>query len=153
MKHAIDETDRRILQAIQEDARLPVTELAERVGLSATPCKRRLSALEEAGLIEGYHARLNRRASGYPITVFVFVELERQEAEAITRFEQHVGRFEEVVGGVLLTGSQDFMLEVAVRDLEDYERFLQTRLMRMDGIRAVRSRFALRRFIDRARLP
>ena len=112
---------------------MSLVELSESVGLSQTPCKRRLKRLEEAGLIAGYRARSDRKAAGCGITAFVSVE--------------------EVVTGSLMTGAQDFLLEVVVASLEEFESFLQTKLLRLEGIRAVRSRFALRRFVDRARIP
>ncbi|MBU3030034.1 Lrp/AsnC family transcriptional regulator [Paracoccus marinaquae] len=153
MKIAIDHADRRILAAVQKDGRISLTDLAEQVGLSATPCKRRLARLEDSGVIAGYQARIDPVASGFGITVFVSVELERQQVAELSRFQQAVAGFDEVVTGTLMTGSQDFLLEVAVESLEEYERFLQTRLLKVEGIRAVRSRFALRKFIDRARIP
>lgn len=153
MKITIDAIDRKILAAVQKNGRITLAELAEQVGLSATPCKRRLARLEESGVIADYHARIDPVASGFGITVFVSVELERQHVDELTRFQQAVAGFHEVVTGVLMTGSQDFLLEVAVESLDEYERFLQTRLLKLENIRAVRSRFALRKFIDRSRLP
>ena len=132
---------------------MPLVELADRVGLSPTPCKRRVQRLEESGLVSGYAARIDRTVAGFGITAFVSVELERQDAEEISRFQREVARFEEVVTGRLMTGGMDFMLEVAVESLEEFESFLQSRLLKIGGIRAVRSRFALKTFIDRERLP
>lgn len=153
MTITLDAIDRKILAALHRDGRMSLADLSDHVGLSATPCKRRLARLEDSGLIAGYGARIDRHAAGFGITVFVSVELERQETEALSRFQTAVRGFDEVVTGTLMTGSQDFLLEVAVASLEDYERFLQSRLLRLPGIRAVRSRFALRKFIDRARIP
>jgi len=150
---ATDDLDRAILRALRDDGRVSLVQLAETVGLSPTPCKRRLQRLEEAGIIAGYVARIDRKAAGFGITVFVSVELERQDAEEVNRFQTEVSRFEEVVTGTLITGGQDFLLEVVVASLEEFENFLQTSLLRIKGIRAVRSRFALKKFIDRARLP
>ncbi|SDO94928.1 Lrp/AsnC family transcriptional regulator, leucine-responsive regulatory protein [Lutimaribacter pacificus] len=148
-----DEVDRRILRALQDDGRISIVDLADRVGLSPTPCNRRVRKLEEAGLISGYSARIDHKAAGFGITAFVSVELERQQGEEITRFQSRVAQFEEVVTGALMTGSQDFLLEVVVGSLEEYELFLQSRLMKVPGVRAVRSRFALRKFISRSRIP
>lgn len=148
-----DQTDRKILNVLHEDGRISLNELSERVGLSATPCKRRLTRLEDSGLIAGYGARIDRKAAGFGITAFVSVELERQDREKVAAFERDVARFEEVVTGSLMTGAQDFLLEVVVSSLEEFEAFLQTKLLKLEGVRAVRSRFALRRFVDRARLP
>lgn len=152
-KYAADRLDRAILSALREDGRMSLVQLSERVGLSATPVKRRLRQLEDSGLIEGYVARIDRKAAGFGITAFVSVELEKQDAEAVASFQRKVAQFEEVVTGSLMTGAQDFLLEVVVESLEEFETFLQTKLMRVEGLRAVRSRFALRKFIDRARIP
>ncbi len=149
----IDDIDRKMLRALCEDGRMSVVQLAELIGLSPTPCKRRLQRLEEAGLIAGYSATIDRKAAGFGITAFVSVELERQDTEEIRKFQRQVALFEEVVTGALMTGAQDFLLEVAVEGLEEYETFLQAKLMKVPGVRAVRSRFALRKFIDRDRLP
>lgn len=148
-----DDVDRKILRALCEDGRMSVVQLAEQVGLSPTPCKRRLQRLEESGLISGYSASIDRKTAGFGITAFVSVELERQDTEEIQKFQNQVALFEEVVTGSLMTGAQDFLLEVAVESLEEFETFLQARLMKVAGVRVVRSRFALRKFIDRARLP
>ncbi|MBO6509280.1 MAG: Lrp/AsnC family transcriptional regulator [Roseibium sp.] len=148
-----DDVDRKILRALCEDGRMSVVQLAEQVGLSPTPCKRRLQRLEESGLISGYSASIDRKTAGFGITAFVSVELERQDTEEIQKFQNQVALFEEVVTGSLMTGAQDFLLEVAVESLEEFETFLQAKLMKVAGVRVVRSRFALRKFIDRARLP
>lgn len=150
---AIDEVDRDILRALQKDGRMSLVQLAEKVGLSATPCKRRVGRLEEIGLISGYTAKIDRKIAGFPITAFVSVELERQDAERVAEFQRQVALFDEVVTGTLMTGAHDFLLEVSVESLEEFESFLQTKLMRLTGLRVVRSRFALRRFINRARIP
>lgn len=148
-----DDVDRKMLRALCEDGRMSVVQLADHVGLSPTPCKRRLQRLEESGLISGYGASIDRKTAGYGITAFVSVELERQDTEEIQKFQNQVALFEEVVTGSLMTGAQDFLLEVAVESLEEFETFLQAKLMKVAGVRVVRSRFALRKFIDRARLP
>ncbi|WP_417475581.1 Lrp/AsnC family transcriptional regulator [Leisingera sp.] len=152
-KISTDEVDREILRALRDDGRMSLVQLAARVGLSQTPCKRRLQRLEESGLISGYMARIDRKAAGFGITAFVSVELERQDGDEIAEFQKKVSRFDEVITGTLMTGAQDFLLEIVVGSLEEFETFLQTKLLRISGIRAVRSRFALRKFIDRARIP
>ncbi|MEL7300747.1 MAG: Lrp/AsnC family transcriptional regulator [Pseudomonadota bacterium] len=148
-----DKIDRAIIRALQEDGRMALVQLSERVGLSPTPCKRRLARLEASGVIAGYTARIDRKAAGFPITAFVSVELERQDAEKVAEFQRQVALFDEVVTGTLMTGANDFLLEVAVESLEEFESFLQTKLMRLPGLRVVRSRFGLRQFISRARIP
>lgn len=149
----MDEIDRRILAVLMNDGRIPIVDLAEQVGLSPTPCRKRIANLEESGVIARYGAIIDADRAGYPVTAFVSVELERQHAEILTEFERHVMDFEEVVQGFLMTGSQDFLLRVVVEDLHAFERFLQDKLTRLEGVRSVRSRFALRQFVWRNRLP
>lgn len=148
-----DHIDREIIRALESDGRMSLIHLADRVGLSATPCKRRLVRLEESGLISGYSAQIDRKIAGFGITAFVSVELERQDTDKVAEFQRQVALFDEVVTGTLMTGAQDFLLEVAVGSLEEFEAFLQTKLMRLPGLRVVRSRFALRKFINRERVP
>lgn len=148
-----DHIDREIIRALESDGRMSLIHLADCVGLSATPCKRRLVRLEESGLISGYSAQIDRKIAGFGITAFVSVELERQDTDKVAEFQRQVALFDEVVTGTLMTGAQDFLLEVAVGSLEEFEAFLQTKLMRLPGLRVVRSRFALRKFINRERVP
>jgi len=126
-----------------------VTDLAERVGLSPTPCARRMARLEEAGLITGYSARVNPEKLGYPITVFVFVELERQSRDALDGFERAIRRFPEVLECHLMTGSRDILLKIAARDLKSFDAFLEDDLMTVPGIRSTRTSFSLRAMVDR----
>lgn len=149
----IDSTDRKILHALRDNGRISLADLAEHVGLSGTPCRRRLKSLEDCGMIAGYTAQIDRKVAGFGITVFISVELERQEGDQIVEFQKTVSKFDEIVTGSLMTGSQDFLLEVVVESLEEYELFLQQKLLKVPGIRIVRSRFALRKFISRDRIP
>lgn len=150
---SIDSLDRKILKVLCTDGRISIVDLAERVGLSPTPCRRRVTRLEDEGVIAAYRAQIDHRAAGLGITAYVSVELERQSEKEITAFQKRIAHFDEVVTASLMTGSQDFLLEVVVETLEAYERFHQSKLMSIAGIRAVRTRFALKRFLDRARLP
>lgn len=149
----MDEIDRRILAILMNDGRIPIVDLAEKVGLSPTPCRKRIANMEASGVIARYGAIIDADRAGYPVTAFVSVELERQHAEILTEFERQVMDFEEVVQGFLMTGSQDFLLRIVVEDLHAFERFLQDKLTRLEGVRSVRSRFALRQFVWRNRLP
>ena len=149
----LDNIDLKILNVIQSEGRIRTVELAERVGLSPTPCARRLRQMEEAGVITGYRAMVDQTKLGFPITVFVSVELERKTAEDLQNFEKAVQGFEEIVQGFIMTGSQDFMLRVVAADLLSFEQFLQEKLGRVAGIRTTRSRFALRSIIPAGRLP
>ncbi|WP_370270773.1 Lrp/AsnC family transcriptional regulator [Nioella sp.] len=149
----MDEIDRRILSALQKDGRLPVTDLAERVGLSPTPCARRMARMEQEGLITGYAARVDPEKLGFPITVFVFAELERQHRDALEGFERAIRRFPEVLECHLMTGSRDILLKVAARDLRSFDAFLEHKLMSVPGIRSTRTSFSLRAMVDRAISP
>ncbi len=149
----VDDIDLRILRLLQANGRMRLIELAEKVGLSPTPCARRVRMLESSGVITGYRAMIDLARLGWPITVFVTVELDRKDARSLQHFEQCVRRFPEVVQGFIMTGSQDFLLRVVAADLHDYEHFLQEKLARVEGIRSMRSQFALRSIIPEERLP
>jgi len=149
----MDSIDRRILATLQAEGRLPVTDLAERVGLSPTPCARRMTRLEGEGLITGYSARVDPEKLGYPITVFVFVELERQSRDALDGFERAIRRFPEVLECHLMTGSRDILLKIAARDLKSFDAFLEDDLMTVPGIRSTRTSFSLRAMVDREVTP
>lgn len=153
MKNTIDELDRKILRILCKDGRASIVQLSEETGLSQTPCKKRLRRLEEMGLISGYSAIIGRAASGFGITAFVNVELVSHRAEDITGFQTAISHFSEIVTAALMTGGQDFLLEVVVENLEQYEHFLQTKLAQVSGIRVMRTRFALKKFIERNRIP
>ena len=142
-KHALDDIDLRIIAALQGDARLTTLALAERVGLSPSPCARRVRLLEDAGVITGYCAIIDQVAIGFPVNVFASVKLERQREEALERFAQAVVQWQEVLDCYLMTGQRDFLLRIVVRDLEAYERFLKEKLTRLDGVASIESSFAL----------
>jgi len=140
----LDETDRRILRALQEDARLTTAQLAEKVSLSTTPCWNRLKRLEAQGYIEGYIALLNQAKVGLPETVIIEVTLDRHDDEILDRFGQLLAGLPEVIEAYLTTGDYDYFVKVAVESTAGYERFLRERLYRLPGIRHTRSSFALR---------
>lgn len=149
----LDSIDRKILSLLQREGRIRHTELAERVGLSPTPCARRVARLEEQGIITGYAARVNQEALGLPINAFVSVELENQSADTLACFEREVNTFDEVMECYLMTGSQDYLMHVVAADLHAYERFVQNKLSTVPHIRSIRTRFALRRMVARKTLP
>ncbi|HYP58004.1 MAG TPA: Lrp/AsnC family transcriptional regulator [Beijerinckia sp.] len=140
---ALDAIDRKILAALQADGRMTIQELADTVGLSATPCARRVRMLEDEGIIKGYVAIVDQTKVGLPISVFVSVKLERQREEELDRFSQAVSRWSEVAECYLMTGQRDYLLRVIVSDLESYERFLKDKLTRLDGVASIESSFAL----------
>jgi len=118
-------------------------ELADRVGLSASPCARRVRLLEEAGIIKGYVAVVDQAKIGLPISVFVSVKLERQREEELDRFSQAIVRWPEVADCYLMTGQRDYLLRIVTPDLESYERFLKDKLTRLKGVASIESSFAL----------
>lgn len=141
--HKVDAIDRRILQALQADGRISIQELAERVGLSASPCARRVRILEESGVIQGYVALVDQTRIGLPVSVFASIKLERQREEELDRFGAAVSRWPEVADCYLMTGQRDYLLRIVVADLPAYERFLKDKLTRLDNVASIESSFAL----------
>ncbi|KIC39401.1 Lrp/AsnC family transcriptional regulator [Leisingera sp. ANG-M7] len=149
----MDSIDRKIVAALQRNGRLKISELSEMIGLSPTPCARRVANLEASGVIAGYSARVDQAKLGLPVTIFVAVELERQSTDALQAFEKAVRKFDQVMECYLMTGTRDILLRVVAEDLPDFDRFLEDRLMRVPGIRNTRSSFTLRTMIQRDALP
>ena len=139
----LDAIDRKILALLQEDGRLSLAALSEKVGLSPSPCLRRVRLMEKAGIIARYVAVLNQRAVGLPVSVFISIKLESQREEALTKFGRAIARWPEVLECYLMTGPRDYLLRVVVADLSAYEQFLKTKLTRLDGIASIESSFAL----------
>lgn len=140
----MDEIDRRILAALQRDSSRPVAELAAEVGLSASACHRRVKLLEEAGVIAGFAARLDRHALGLPVQVFVEITLSSQSQEALAAFEKAVLRFDDILECHLTTGQADYFLRVVARDVADYEDIHRNCLTRLPGIARIETIFTLR---------
>jgi Lrp/AsnC family leucine-responsive transcriptional regulator len=141
--HAIDAIDRKIIAALQSDGRMTAQALAALVGLSPSPCARRVRLLEEAGVIKGYVAVVDQGKVGLPISAFASVRLARQHEDDLDRFAQAVERWPEVVDCYLMTGRQDYLMRIVVKDLEAYERFLKEKLTRLDGVASIETSFAL----------
>jgi len=139
----LDETDRRILNLMQENGRISLADLAEKVGLSPSPCLRRVRLLEKAGVIARYAAVLDQRAVGLPVSVFISIKLEKQKQDALDKFSKTIARWPEVLECYLMTGPRDYWLRVVVPDLAAYERFLKQKLTRLEGIASIESSFAL----------
>jgi len=140
-----DQIDRAILRAIQSDGRLTLQELSERVGLSPSPCSRRVRRLDERGVIRGYCALIDEARIGYPVSVFVSVKLDRQVNDALEAFEAAVSDCPEVVDCWLMTGNRDYLLRVAVSGLDEFEAFLTNRLTRIPVVASIESSLPLRR--------
>ena len=141
-KKSLDATDRKILELLQADGRMSLAELAEKVGLSPSPCLRRVRMLED-GVISRYVAVLDQRAVGLPVSVFVSIKLEKQRQELLDRFAKAIERWPEVLECYLMTGSRDYWMRVVVPDLDAYERFVKQKLTRVEGIASIESSFAL----------
>lgn len=152
-ENALDEIDQRILDVLQDNARIANVELANRVGVSASPCWRRVRELEETGVISRYVTLLDPAALGLQVSVFVQVTLEKQVEGALEIFEQAVLARPEVMECYLMTGDADYHLRVVVADLPAYERFLMDHLTRIPGIANIRSGFALKQVKYTTALP
>jgi len=139
----MDQIDRKLLQLLQQDGRMTAQALADRVGLSPSPCLRRIRIMEEKGIIRGYVALVDQKKVELPVSVFISIKLERQREEELDAFNAAVSQWPEVVEAYLMTGQQDFLLRVVVSDLDAYERFLKTKLTRVEGVSSIESSFAL----------
>lgn len=138
-----DSIDRKILTLLQDDCRITIAELAEQVGLTASPCHRRVKILEENGVLKRYIALVDQKAVGLPVSVFISIKLERQKEEDLARFAKAISGWREVLECYLMTGHRDYLLRVVVADLAAYERFLKQKLTRVSGISSIESSFAL----------
>lgn len=150
---ALDAIDRAIVDRLRQDGRISNQALADAVGLSPSPCLRRVRHLEDAGVITGYAARIDEAALGLAVSVFVSVKLERQVEDALARFEHAVAGRPEVVDCWLMTGSQDYLLRVVAPNLAAYERFLTEALTRIPGVASIESSLSLRRVKDAGVAP
>lgn len=149
----LDDIDRRILTALQENARVSNVELAEKVGVSPSPCWRRVRDLEQKQVISRYVTLLNPASIGLPVSVFVQVSLERQVEHALEEFERSVTGWPEVMECYLMTGDADYLLRVVAADLDAYHRFLVDHVTRVPGVSSIKSSFALKQVKYRTALP
>ncbi|ATQ78907.1 AsnC family transcriptional regulator [Massilia violaceinigra] len=140
----LDEIDRKILRELRRDGRISNTQLAEKIGLSASPCWNRVRQMEEAGVIEGYTVLLSQKALGVPDTVMIEVTLDRHDDDTFESFGQALADMPEVLEAYLLTGEYDYLIKVAVAGTAGYEEFLRRRLYKLPGLRHSRSTFVLR---------
>ena len=138
----MDTKDRQIVRLLQQDGRLTNQDLAERVGLSPSPCLRRVRLLEQAGVIQGYGAIVDQQRYGLPVTAFIRVRLERHARDLVQQFEEAIRQLDEVMDCHLLTGDADYLLRVIVADLESYERFIRRKMHAIAGIASLDTTFA-----------
>ena len=149
----LDKIDRSILRDLQRNGRLTNVELAAKVGLSESACLRRVKILEGAGLIEGYAMLVSQAAIGKPESVFVHVTLDSQQQEALAAFEKGVREVPGVMECYLMSGEEDYLLRVIVRDASDYETVHRGQLTRLPGVARVKSFFALRTVVKKTEIP
>ena len=142
-KSAVDPIDRKILVLLQKDGRLSLSEISQQVGLSASPCLRRIRRIETVGVISRYVAVLDQTSIDLPVSVFVSIKLDRQREDALEKFSKAIGRWPEVLECYLMTGPRDYLLRVVVADVAAYEVFLKQKLTRLDAVASIESSFAL----------
>jgi Lrp/AsnC family leucine-responsive transcriptional regulator len=150
----IDRFDRQILEVLQQDGRISNQELADRIGLSPSPCLRRVRALEEAGLITGYRALVDAKALGLSLMALIHISMDQHTPERFSHFEAEIADIPEVMECLLITGqAADYQLKVMVKDMDAYQELLLNRITRIKGVTGVHSSFVLRRVVDKTALP
>lgn len=151
--HTLDETDLRILRAMQFDGRLTVTEIAERVGLSQSPCSRRIAILEKEGIIRGKQTLLDAKLLGYGTFIIVRIKLHAHDTRTLDAFKKAVRDIPEIQTALLILGDFDYFLRIVVRDIEHYQQLLQKRLVTLPGVREMQSSVILDVVKDTAIVP
>ncbi len=150
----VDRYDRMILEVLQTDGRISNQDLADRIGLSPSPCLRRVRVLEENGLIRGYRALLDAKKLGLSLMALIGISMDQHTPERFANFEVTVAEFPEVLECLLITGQQsDYQLKVVVEDMDAYQDLLLNKITRIAGVTGVHTSFVLRRVIDRTALP
>ena len=150
----LDRYDRLIIQSLQEEGHLSNQDLADRIGLTPSPCLRRVKALEETGLITGYRALVDARKLGLTLMALIHISMDQHTPERFDHFEAAIADIPEVLECLLITGqSADYQLKVVVRDMDHYQELLLNRITRIPGVTGVHSSFVLRRVVDRTALP
>ena len=150
----LDAYDRRILSELQQDGRISNQDLADRIGLSPSPCLRRVRALHNAGIIIGYHAVLDAHALGLTLMALIHISMDRHTPERFANFEQKVSALPQVLECLLITGQDaDYQLKVVVHDMQAYQDLLLKHITRIQGVSGVHSSFVMRRVVDSSELP
>ncbi|MBU2571484.1 Lrp/AsnC family transcriptional regulator [Methylicorpusculum sp.] len=149
-----DRYDQQILRLLQKDGRLNNQDLADRIGLSSSPCLRRVRALEESGIIVGYRALLDAKAMGLSLMALIHISMDQHTPERFKNFESRVSEISEVMECLLITGqAADYQLKVVIKDMDAYQELLLNRITRIEGVTGVHSSFVLRRVVDKTWLP
>ncbi len=150
----IDNFDRQILRLLQQDGRISNQDLAYRIGLSPSPCLRRVRALEEAGVIKGYRALLDAKALGYTLMALIYISMDKHTPDRFEYFEKEISQFSEVLECLLITGQDaDYQIKVIVRDMDAFQELLLNRITGIRGVTGVHSSFVLRRVVDTTSIP
>ncbi len=151
--HKLDSKDKAIVEILQKQGRISISDLAQQVSLSDTPCLRRVKKLEQSGVIEGYSAIINRRAVDHSVLVYAFVRLAANTDTLAQKFEQTLVDLEHVLECSVVTGSYDYLLKIVAEDLESYESFVKKSLGRLDFISTIESTVVLKQTFSRTTLP
>lgn len=149
----LDSRDKKILLLLQQDAKLTNAELADKVGLSPTPCLRRVKRLENAGYIRKYKIEVDRQKLGYPVMAFVQISLSKQEDGVLDSFEQNIQQHPSVINCYLATGESDYLVQVVAKDLEDYGNIVRYELAAIKGVETVKTTFTVKNIVENAPIP
>jgi Lrp/AsnC family leucine-responsive transcriptional regulator len=150
----LDRYDRCILEVLQEEGRISNQELADRIGLSPSPCLRRVKALEEGGVLTAYRATVDSRKLGLTLMALIYISMDRHTPDRFANFDAKVKELPEVLECLLVTGQDaDYQLKVIVRDMDAYQELLLNKITRIQGVTGVHSSFVLRRVVDKTALP
>ncbi len=154
MSLSLDKIDKHILALMQFNGRISNLDLSDKVGLSPTPCSRRVKRLEDSGLIDGHVTLLNKEALGLNLTAIIGISMDRHTPDRFEQFEKAIVNMPEVIECSIVTGqTADFLLKVVVKDMQHYERFLLGNLTRLTGVTGVHSSFVLRHIVNKTALP
>lgn len=150
----LDRYDKRILTLLQVDGRMSNQDLADAIGLSPSPCLRRVKALEDAGLITGYRALVDAKKLGYSLMALIYISMDQHTPERFASFEEAIAAIPEVLECLLITGQQaDYQLKVIVADMDGYQNLLLNKITRIKGVTGVHTSFVLRRVVDKTEVP
>lgn len=145
----LDRYDRKILEVLQREGRISNQELADRIGLSPSPCLRRVRALEDSGLISGYHAEVNAKKLGLTLMALLLISMDQHTPERFARFEEKIASLPQVTEALLITGQEaDYQLKVIIKNMDDYHDLLLNHITRIEGVTGVHSSFVLRRIFN-----
>ena len=150
----IDRYDRQILDILQENGRISNQDLADRIGLSPSPCLRRVRTLEDAGIVTGYPALINAKALGYSLMALIYISMDKHTPERFENFERQILQIPEVLECLLVTGQDaDYQIKVIVKDMDAFQELLLNRITRIQGVTGVHSSFVLRKVVDKSAVP